>query len=66
MNHNRKYKRTQSSIRTLFPFSLLLLVGGCVNAPPSLFEVREMCEEGKVQRYKTRTKDQSVDFECKS
>lgn len=45
----------------LFNFTLW----GCAVKPPSLFEVQQMCEEGKVQQYKVRTKEVGIDFRCK-
>ena len=45
---------------------MTLFLSSCASAPPSLFEVEEMCDKGKVEHYKVRTKEQSVSFECKT
>ncbi len=47
------------------PIFLIILLSGCAIKPPSLFEVTSFCDN-EVQTYKARTKDESIDIECKS
>ena len=53
-----------SKLKVVLVTSVLLL-GGCSTAPPSLFEVQEMCMDGNVKHYKVRTKELTLNFKCK-
>jgi len=43
----------------------MIFLSSCASAPPTLFEVKDMCEEGKVEHYKVRNKEETLDFKCR-